>query len=68
MHARQLALQQGRVRIEQPLHAAGPFRAGEGADTNALTQKCIVPNFPRHQQQVAAVLGQGQGILGAVAE
>ena len=41
MHARQLALQQGRVRIKQAFHAAGPFRAGDGADTNALAQQRI---------------------------
>ena len=35
-HARQLALQQGRIRIKQALHAAGPFRAGDGADARAL--------------------------------
>lgn len=68
VHARQLALQQRGVRLQQALDTAGAFRAGDGADARALAQQRVVGDAALHQQQVAAVLGQGQGVLGRLAQ
>ena len=64
MHPRQLPLQHRRIRLHQALHTAGPFRAGNRADTCALADQRVLTDLALHLQQVTAVLGQGQRILG----
>ncbi|MCY1430545.1 hypothetical protein D9M71_464950 [compost metagenome] len=64
MHPRQLPLKHRRIRLHQPLYAAGAFGAGDRANARALAHQGIVADLALHQQQVAAVLRQGQGVLG----
>jgi hypothetical protein len=42
----------------------GAFGAGDRADTRTLANQGVIADLPLHQQQVAAVLRQCQGILG----
>ena len=63
VHARQLALEHRRIRLQQTLDAAGSFRTGDGADTGALADHRVVGDAAFDQQQVAAVLVEGEGVL-----
>ncbi len=64
MHARQLPLQHRRIRLHQAFYAARAFRAGDRPDTSPLANQVVIADLALDQQQVAAVLGQGQGVLG----
>ncbi|MNG01348.1 hypothetical protein D3C84_843230 [compost metagenome] len=64
MHPRQLPFEHRRIRLHQPLHTASAFRAGDRADSRTLADQRVVTDLALHQQQVAAVLRQGQGVLG----
>ncbi|MNQ88286.1 hypothetical protein D3C85_1035430 [compost metagenome] len=68
MHARQLALQQRGIGVQQALDAAGAFGAGDRADTGTLAHQVVLGDAALHQQQVAAVLAQREGALGGVVE
>ena len=66
MHPCQLPLQHRWIRLHQALHAARAFGAGDGADAGALADQGVVVDLALHQQQVAAVLRQRQGVLGCL--
>ena len=68
MHPRQLPLKHRRIRLHQPLHTASPLRAGNRPDSCTLANQRVVTDLALHQQQVAAVLRQSQGVLGGIGQ